>query len=88
MTGTNFNTTTTNNIVFFGATQATVTAATATSLTVTVPTGATFDYITELNTISGLACASNSKFTPVFSPNKSSIGTNDFSTKVDFTTGT
>ena len=88
ITGTNFNTTTTNNIVFFGATQATVTAATATSLTVTVPTGATFDYITELNTISGLACASNSKFTPVFSPNKSSIGTNDFSTKVDFTTGT
>ncbi|MCU0322272.1 MAG: IPT/TIG domain-containing protein, partial [Chitinophagaceae bacterium] len=43
ITGTNFNTTTTNNIVFFGATKATVTAATATSLTVTVPLGATYD---------------------------------------------
>ncbi|MFZ8269823.1 IPT/TIG domain-containing protein, partial [Staphylococcus aureus] len=73
ITGTNFNTTTTNNIVFFGATRATVTAATTTSLTVTVPTGATFDYITELNIGTGLACASTTKFTPTFSPNKGSI---------------
>src|SRR5689334_13796280 len=33
ITGTNFNTTTANNIVFFGATQAIVTAATNTQLT-------------------------------------------------------
>jgi len=40
--GTNFNTTAANNIVYFGATRATVTAATATGLTVTVPAGATY----------------------------------------------
>lgn len=49
ITGTNFNTTAANNIVFFGATQATVTAATATSLTVTVPSGATYAPITAFN---------------------------------------
>ena len=37
LTGTNFNVLPSNNIVFFGATRATVTAASATSLTVTVP---------------------------------------------------
>ncbi len=37
LTGTNFNATAANNIVFFGATKATVSAATATSLTVAVP---------------------------------------------------
>lgn len=46
ITGTNFSTTLANNIVYFGATQATVTAATSTQLTVTVPTGATFKPIT------------------------------------------
>ena len=45
ITGTNFNTTAANNVVFFGATRATVTTATATSLTVTVPLGATYQYI-------------------------------------------
>jgi hypothetical protein len=39
ITGTNFNTTAGNNSVYFGATKASVSAATATSLTVTVPTG-------------------------------------------------
>ncbi len=39
LTGTNFNTTNENNTVLFGSTEATVTAATANSLTVTVPTG-------------------------------------------------
>jgi gliding motility-associated-like protein len=46
ITGTNFGTTTAGNIVYFGAVQATVTAATSTQLTVTVPTGATFKPIT------------------------------------------
>lgn len=38
ISGTNFNTTPAQDIVFFGATRANVSAATATSLTVTVPT--------------------------------------------------
>src|SRR5471030_1472542 len=49
ITGTNFNATAANNIVFFGATMATVTAASTTSLTVTVPAGATYQPISVLN---------------------------------------
>ena len=85
ITGTNFNTTAANNIVFFGATQATVTSATATQLTVTVPTGATYASITELNMGTNLSCFSNSNFNPVYSPAKTSITNTDFATKVDFT---
>lgn len=46
ITGSNFNATPANNIVYFGATQATVTAAASTSLTVKVPAGAAYDFIT------------------------------------------
>ncbi len=88
ITGSNFNTTTTNNIVFFGATQATVTSATATSLTVTVPTGATYAPITLLNTGTSLAAYSLNNFTPIFSPAKTDISAGDFRAKVDFTAGT
>jgi gliding motility-associated-like protein len=87
ITGTGFNTTPANNIVFFGATRATVTAAIATSLTVTVPIGATFGAITVLNTGISLAAYSTQFFNPTFSPNKSSITTADIAAKVDFTTG-
>ena len=48
LTGTNFNVTPGNNIVFFGATRATVTAASAMSVTVTVPSGATYAPLTLL----------------------------------------
>jgi sugar lactone lactonase YvrE len=44
--GTNFSTTATNNVVKFNGTVATVTAASATSLTVTVPAGASTGKIT------------------------------------------
>ncbi|MFC5282753.1 T9SS type A sorting domain-containing protein [Pedobacter alpinus] len=80
ITGTNFNTTTTNNVVFFGATRATVTAATATSLSVTVPIGATYAPITLLNTTNNLAAQSLSNFNPIFSPAKPGITTADFTT--------
>jgi|LakMenEpi03Aug12_release.lakeMendotaPanAssembly.Ray.scaffolds.fasta_scaffold168671_2 hypothetical protein len=73
LTGTNFSSIPTNNIVYFGATKATVTAATATQLTVTVPTGATYAPITVLNTLTGLLAYSNSNFTPTFTPNKGDI---------------
>src|SRR5689334_20725723 len=49
ISGTGFNSTPDNNKVFFGATIATVTAATTNSLTVTVPSGANFQYITVTN---------------------------------------
>lgn len=46
ITGTGFNTVPSDNVVFFGATKATVTASTATTITVTVPAGATYQPIT------------------------------------------
>jgi hypothetical protein len=46
ITGSGFDPTPANNIVYFGATRAVVSAATATSLTVTVPYGATYQFIT------------------------------------------
>ncbi|MDE3236302.1 MAG: VCBS repeat-containing protein [Bacteroidota bacterium] len=87
ITGNNFNTTAANNIVFFGATKATVTAASGTSLTVTVPAGATYGPITVLNTGTNLQAISTAYFTPVFSPTKGNITGGDISSKVDFTTG-
>ena len=88
LTGTNFNTTPANNIVFFGATRAPVTASTATSATLTVPAGATYAPITLLNTGTSLAAYSRRNFTPKFSPAKTGITATGFATKVDFATGT
>jgi len=87
ITGTNFNATAANNIVFFGATMATVTAASATSLTVTVPTGATYRPISVLNGATALAGYSAAPFAYTFTPNKGSITTTDIAPKVDFATG-
>ena len=62
ITGTGFDNTPTNNIVFFGATAATVSAASATSLTATVPTGANYQYITATNIITNLTAYSDKPF--------------------------
>ena len=62
ITGTNFNTTAAQNIVFFGATKAVVTAASATSLTVTVPLGATYQYLSVTNLATGLTAYSAKPF--------------------------
>jgi uncharacterized repeat protein (TIGR03803 family)/surface protein len=86
--GTNFDPTPANNVVYFGATKATVTAATPTQLTVTVATGATYAPITVLNTGSSLLAYGTTNFTPTFSPTKGSITTSDFDLKVDFIAGT
>jgi gliding motility-associated-like protein len=88
VSGTSFNATAVNNIVFFGATRATVTVASATSLTVSVPTGATYGPITVLNTANNLAAYSARVFMPTFTPNTGSITTADIAPKVDFATGT
>jgi gliding motility-associated-like protein len=87
ITGANFNTTPANNIVIFGATRASVTAASATQLTVTVPTGATYAPITVLNATAGLLAYSGSNFIPTFSPNKGTITSADFNANVEFNTG-
>ncbi len=60
ITGTNFSKTPVNNIVKFNGTAATVTASTATSLTVTVPPGATTGSVTV--TVAGQTGTSGSSF--------------------------
>ncbi len=49
ITGTGFNVTPANNIVYFGATMAVVSASSATSITATVPAEANYQYITVTN---------------------------------------
>ena len=82
ITGTGFNTTASNNIVFFGATKATVTAASATSLTVTVPAGATYENITATDLGSNLTAYSSKPFNVTLS------GSTSFVVKQDKATAT
>lgn len=84
ITGANFSATAAQNIVFFGATMATVTAATTTSLTVTVPVGATYEPISVLNGATTLLGYSTSPFITTFTPNKGNITIDDIMSKVDF----
>lgn len=78
--GNNFNTTPANNVVYFGATKATVTAASTTSLTVIVPSGASYQPISVLNTAYGLTGYSSKPFTTLFND-----GARSFKTNVNFT---
>ncbi len=85
ITGTNFSTTPSNNIVFFGATQAAVSASTSTQLTVTVPAGATYESISVL--VNGLTGYSSTPFIVTFADG-GVINSCAFAAKVDITTGT
>lgn len=85
ITGTNFSTTIANNIVFFGATRATVTAASATQLTVTVPGGATYQPISVL--VNGLTAFSVKPFNVTFC-SVPGITSGSFATPINFGTGT
>jgi gliding motility-associated-like protein len=87
ITGSNFNTTAANNYVFFGPALATVTSATANSLTVKLPPGATYSSIQVINKGSGLSCTSFDYFKPTFSPQKIAETHLDFEPKVDFQSG-
>ncbi len=88
ITGTNFNTTATNNIVYFGATKATVSSASATSLTVTSPVGATYDRVSVLNTGLDLAGYEQYSYLPKYDNSAYIAGITNCDGKVDFTTGT
>ena len=76
ISGTNFYPLAASNIVYFGAVQAVVSSASPTSLTVTVPSGATFGPITV--TVNGKTAISGQPFEPTFNGNGSSIGASSF----------
>lgn len=75
-----------NNIVYFGAVRATITAASASQLTATVPAGATFQPITV--TSNGLTAFSPSPFIVTFFRNGDEFKASSFDAKVDFSSGT
>ncbi|MFM8741671.1 MAG: IPT/TIG domain-containing protein, partial [Cytophagales bacterium] len=90
ITGTNFSTTPANNVVKFNGVTATVTASTATSITATVPTGATSGTISV--TVAGTATSATS-FTVVvpptiasFAPASGTVGTSVTITGTNFST--
>lgn len=89
ITGISFNENPSANIVYFGAVKATVTGGTSSSLTVTVPPGATYQPVTVLNTATGLSGSSPLAFLPTFAnPAGSGIAPGFYKTKVDFASGT
>ncbi len=78
ITGTNFNTNTLNNIVYFGPVKANVLSASNTALTVSVPGGATYSPITVSNIAFSQTASSRLLFTPTHNPYNDSILASSF----------
>jgi uncharacterized repeat protein (TIGR01451 family) len=85
ISGTNFSPVASNNIVYFGAVRAMVSAASVTNLVMTVPVGATYAPITE--TVNGLTAYANQPFMPTFSGDGSGITVNSFGPRLDLASG-
>ncbi len=86
ITGSNFNANPTANIVYFGAVRAEVTAASPTSLSVTVPIGVTYQPITV--TTNSLTTYTAQPFILTFPGGGSAFTTSSFASHIDFSTGT
>lgn len=70
ITGTNFESTPSNNIVFVGGIRSTVSSASANQLQIIVPGGISTSPITVTSTTSQLTAVSNNFFSPTFTPNQ------------------
>ncbi len=66
ITGNNFDPATANNTVYVGNVQATITNASATSLSILIPTNAQYGLVTVVNKTTGLAKQSEQRFNPLF----------------------
>ncbi len=84
ITGANFNPVATNNIVYVGGVQATVSAATSSTLTITIPFGASFSPITVLS--NGKLASSTLPFTITF-PGGGPFTSTSFAGRTDFVSG-
>jgi gliding motility-associated-like protein len=84
ITGSGFNPVIANNIVFFGAVKAQITAASASSIVVNVPIGATYNPITVTN--AGLTGYSQKPFIITFA-SAPTFNTTSFANKIDFASG-
>jgi len=80
ITGANFSSVAANNIVYFGSGKATVSSATANSLSVVVPAGASYQPITV--TTGNLTASSASPFDVTFSGGGTSFSTDSFSAPI------
>lgn len=85
ITGTNFGANPADNIVYFGATKAAVTAASPTSLIVTVPVGATYEPLTV--TTNGLTAYASKPFTVTFEGGNKPFTESSFATEPGIKTG-
>ncbi len=83
--GSGFSAVPAENIVRFGGVRATVTAATTTSLTVTVPSGASYGPVSV--TVAGLSATHSRPFN-VTVPSPSAVSSSSYKPKVDLTTET
>ena len=86
ITGTNFDTMPSNNIVFFGATSGIITSGTSNSLTVKLPAGNTFDPPSVTNKIDKVTAIANTPFLSTF-PCGDSIGPASFGDSVTYPAG-
>lgn len=84
--GSNFDSTSSNNIVFFGAVKATVISSSTTQLNVIVPVGATYQPISV--TTNKLTGYSSIPFITTFISDSPHITTNSFSIAANYGTGT
>ena len=85
ISGINFSPIPANNVVYFGPVRGTVTSASATGLTVTVPTGASLATISV--TVGGLTGYSARQFLPAF-PGVGTLSASSLGSRVDIATGT
>jgi fibronectin type 3 domain-containing protein len=87
ITGTGFDPTPANDVVYFGAVKAAVVSASSTSLAVTVPIGSTYVPISVTEITTGLTAYANSPFIATF-PSSKSIDTSSFASITSFAAGT
>ncbi len=84
ITGSNFGATSTDNAVYFGSMEASISSASSTSISSTVPLGATYGKITIINKASGAVIQSKQPFNPTFDGGGRIIPAS-FKSKIDIT---